>query len=356
MNSQKTKLDFHDLRVKSATITNINSRSEINPYYQHKDGRFFLPIFTAPMDTVVNYKNVGIFESNKIHAINPRGDKLPFWNLGAEFRFRAVSLDEFIDEFLKTNNGKKRNPIQNNAYILIDIANGHMKKLIDTAKTAKEIHGKKLTLMIGNIANPATYAIFAQVGVDFCRCGIGNGSACLTTKQTTIGYPMASLIQECREIKVAKNYSTKIVADGGMKDYSDIILALALGADYVMLGSVLNKSLESCADTYVFNRIKINQYSNFARWLLKNKFTISKKFRGMSTKEVQKKWGKVKIKTSEGISTKQKVEYTISKWVENLDDYLRTAMSYSNSKTLHDFIGKVETIEISDKAYDRFNK
>ena len=87
---------------------------------------------------------------------------------------------------------------------------------------------------------------------------------------------MASLIQECREIKVAKNYSTKILADGGMKDYSDIILALALGADYVMLGSVLNKSLESCADTYVFNRIKINQYSNFARWLLKNKFTISK--------------------------------------------------------------------------------
>jgi NAD(P)H-dependent flavin oxidoreductase YrpB (nitropropane dioxygenase family) len=185
---------------------------------------------------------------------------------------------------------------------------------------------------------------------------IVHNCGCLTTKQTTIGYPAASLIRECYEIKVDNNYSTKIVADGGMKDFSDIILALALGADYVMVGSILNKSLESCADTYWFKRIKINQYSKFAKWLFKKKFKLTKKFRGMSTKEVQKKWGKKILKTSEGISKKQNVEYTLKQWTENFDDYLRSTMSYTNSKNLSDFIGKVNVIKISDKAYDRFNK
>lgn len=180
---------------------------------------------------------------------------------------------------------------------------------------------------------------------------------CLTSKQTTIGYPMASLIMECRKEKIKHGlWNTQIVADGGMKDYSDVILALALGADYVMIGSLLNKSLESCADTYLFKRIKINQYSYFAKWLFKNKFKLTKKYRGMSTKEVQRKWKKAKLKTSEGISKKQNVEYTLEQWVENFEDYLRSAMSYSNAENLVKFIGYAEIIKISDKSYQRFNK
>ena len=61
-----------------------------------------------------------------------------------------------------------------------------------------------------------------------------------------------------------------------------------------------------------------------------------KKFRGMSTKEVQRKWGKNKLITSEGITKYNKVEYTLDKWIENLVDYLKSAMSYTNSKTLEE--------------------
>ena len=76
----------------------------------------------------------------------------------------------------------------------------------------------------------------------------------------------------------------------------------------------------------------------------------------MSTKAVQRSWGKSKLVTSEGITKYQKVEYTLEQWTENFKDYLRSAMSYCNAKTLDDFIGKADYIFITDAARKRFEK
>ena len=76
----------------------------------------------------------------------------------------------------------------------------------------------------------------------------------------------------------------------------------------------------------------------------------------MSTKGAQKAMGKTHIKTSEGVERRRPVEYTLEKWVENFEHYLRNAMSYSNAKTLDEFIGKVPICQITTRAYDRFNK
>ncbi len=76
----------------------------------------------------------------------------------------------------------------------------------------------------------------------------------------------------------------------------------------------------------------------------------------MSTKAVQKALGKTNIKTSEGVHRFRKVEYYLAGWIENFNHYLRSAMSYTNSKTLNNFIGKIEFIFISDQAYKRFDK
>jgi hypothetical protein len=132
---------------------------------------------------------------------------------------------------------------------------------------------------------------------------------------------------------------------------------LALGADYVMLGGVLNKTLESCSQTKLFNRFKLSKeqsefvWSNFPK-LRKH---LYKEFRGMSTKEVQRKWGKQKLTTSEGIVKTNKVEYTLSSWVDNFKDYLKSSMSYTNSKNLEEFKGS-EFIFITENALRRFNK
>lgn len=199
----------------------------------------------------------------------------------------------------------------------------------------------------------------SYVVADVCvhNCG------CLTTYHTGIGYPMASLIKAINETSLTLDKPALIVADGGFKKYSDIIKALALGADYVMLGSIFNKALESAGETRfesIFEDEIIDQYSEkgleyFNHY--KNNMdncTLYKTFRGMSTKEVQKSWGRENLKTSEGVTRQLKVEYTISGWVENFSDYLRSAMSYCNSNDIYYF--SPEFILISQKAYERFNK
>lgn len=181
---------------------------------------------------------------------------------------------------------------------------------------------------------------------------------CLTTQQTGVGYPKASLIRECYEIKqnLIKNgmkNPPKIVADGGIKDYSDIIKALGLGADYVMVGSLFNKALESSGQNYFLN-IKISR--KFAEFLYNNGFKIKKQFYGMSTKIAQRKLGSENLKTSEGVVRYRNVEYKIDEWVDNFEHYLRSAMSYSNARTLDEFIGKADFNLITNNAFNRFKK
>ena len=335
------KYDWNDISIVPASLSTISSRKEINSTYEGK-----LPLFTAPMDKVIDETNLKIFEENNINVCLPRHVK--YEKLKNDNYFYSYGLDEIIELL----NNKSQLPKK----VLIDIAQGHMKKLYDTAKLIKETFGNNIELMVGNIANPDTYREYCEIGVDYIRVGIGNGAGCLTTQQTAIGYPMGSLIRECYEKSLTLKSPSKIVADGGMKDYSDVIKALALGADFVMIGSIFNKALQSCGDTYLFNKIKINQYSKLASFLFDKGFVLTKRYRGMSSKEVQKKWGLKTLKTSEGVVRIRPVEYKLDKWDENFTDYLKSNMSYSGAKDLESYIGKAKYNLITENSFKRFNK
>ncbi len=332
------KFDWNDISIIPESLSSISSRKEVNPTW---DGK--LPLFTAPMDKVIDETNTNYFEENNINICLPRNVR--YDNFKNDNYFYSYGLDEIIELLNKKAILPKR--------VLIDVANGHMQKLYDTAKLIKESYGEKIELMVGNIANPDTYRKYCEIGVDYIRVGIGGGSACTTSANVSIHYPMASLINECAYFKGAFENPTKIVADGGFRNFSDIIKALALGADYVMVGSIFNKAIESCGDNYLFGKIKVSQ--EFAELAYRYKLPVYKKFRGMSTKEVQKKWGKQKLTTSEGIVKLNKVEYTLGSWTENFMDYLKSAMSYTNSKNLEEF-KESEFIFITQNALNRYHK
>ena len=61
------------------------------------------------------------------------------------------------------------------------------------------------------------------------------------------------------------------------------------------------------------------------------------------------------LKTSEGIVKTNKVEYTLNQWTDNFKDYLKSAMSYTNSNTLESF-KESEYVFITENALKRFNK
>lgn len=279
------KLDFNDILLMPSTISAIDSRKKIDPYV---DGR--LPIITAPMDTVICEGNEHFFKELKINTCLPRGEK-------TSTGFVSYSLDQIFSMYISSD-------LKYNGKYLIDIANGHMESLLETTKLIKK-HYPKITLMVGNVANPETYGLLSEAGADYVRVGIGNGGGCSTTVHTGVGFPMASLVKECYDISCTLNNPAKIIADGGMQNYSDIIKALALGADYVMVGSLFNKAIESCGDNYLLGKIKISQTT--AKWAYKHKIPVYKKFRGMSTKEVQKNGVGIQLKHLKVLLEKEKL-------------------------------------------------
>lgn len=336
------KFDWNDISIVPEALSDIDSRSEINPLSNGK-----LPLFTAPMDMVIDYNNIKAFEDSGVNICLPRNIKHEV--LRNYDYFYSYGLDEIID-IMNDNQSLPRK-------VLIDVANGHMSKLYNVSKRIKERFGKNIELMVGNIANPEGYRKYCEIGVDYIRCGIGGGSACTTSANTSVHYPMASLISECHSISKEFDNPTKIIADGGFKNTSEIIKALALGADYVMVGSIFNKCLESCSDTFAKHGVNYGLVEpELAKEYFNKGHELFKYYRGMSTKEVQKDWNRKELKTSEGISKYNKVEYTLSGWIENFTDYLKSAMSYSGSRSLEEFIGEAQWIRISDNAYKRFHK
>lgn len=334
--------DWDNITIIPEALSEISSRTEIN--ILNDDGK--LPLFIAPMDTVIDENNAKLFLDKGFEVCLTRGIK---YSEDLKDCFFSFGLDEII-EIIEIGGELP-------SKVLIDIANGHMRKLYNTAKKIKEEYD--VILMIGNIANPETYKLYSEIGVDFIRCGIGAGSGCTTSANGAIHYPMASLIKECYDISCTLDTPAKIIADGGFKKFPDIIKSLACGSDGVMLGGIINKSLESCSPCYVYND-KMEEFEQVpledAKVLMKNNQDIFKYFRGMSTKEVQAAWGKSTLKTAEGITKYNKVEYTIDGWLDNFSDYLKSNMSYCNKRTLEEYKGKVDVRFITSEAYIRFNK
>jgi len=392
----KEGFGYNDISVVPTVISEISSRSECNPYYKENG---MLPIFASCMSTVVDDKNYKDFEDNHITPVIPRNiDFLTRAHLSIDGKWVAMSLSEF-EEFFMDNAGKRK---PGTTYkVCVDIANGHMKKLYNICHDAKLLSIKykyKLIIMTGNIANPETYKWICDINsdlyydtgelvVDYIRVGIGGGSMCITSSNVSIHYPMASLIAGCNEYKTFTNNAPKIVADGGIRNFSDVIKALALGADYVMVGGLFagmyesaspllydadftykgeynegynegpDDDIDSVFDGFYKGHCLFKDHAKTEEEKRENiKFyTLFKECYGMSTKQAQSLIGKTS-RTSEGKTSMIPVKYTLFQWTDNMADYMKSAMSYCNCKNIEDFIGTPETIINSPAEIAAVNK
>ena len=385
LDTSRILYSYNDVMIKPAVISNVTSRSECNPFLEN--GK--LPIFTAPMSTVVNLENRQLFEDNHINTILPRNiDFNERYQSVLRGEWAAFSLNEFIEKFCGytyiTNNTET--PWR----VLIDIANGHMKKLYDAVVEAKKIHGNKIEIMVGNIANPETYKIAYETGCWGIRCAIGQGEGCVTASNTGCYYGIVSLLDEIYKIKkeilrdltkkslelfpdddekalewleIEKEKLPKIIADGGIKNFSHINKALGLGADYVMIGGLFASLLESAGDICVLNddgtlHKKFENQTRIKEKLAKHGWQGTyKEFYGMASREGQIAINGEKTKTSEGIKKYLPIIGTVKQWTTNMADYLRSAMSYCNVRDIKNFNPEnVDLILISNNTKESINK
>lgn len=372
---KEMKYCYNDIAIVPAIKSNIEHRSECNPY-TGKFGESSLPIFTAPMSTVVNVHNFELFEQNHIIPILPRNfpleTRIYYLKRG---KWAAVGLQEFEDLFITNDWDMELYPEVN---VLIDIANGHMSKLHNLIYDAKVKYkwSNRFKIMAGNIANPQTYYEMAKAGVDFVRLSVGSGSGCLTSSNTSIHYPIASLLSETYEIKKklehAGEWTPLIIADGGIRNYSDVIKAIGiLGADYVMIGSVFASLIESAAPTFYYQNdgksiTEINPFEHKIDAYPDGTFDIDeehiidnlhKVFYGMASRRGQEDINGEKKKTSEGIQKILPATTNLRKWTENMVAYMQSAMSYTNCLYLGEFNPEnVDGIIISNQTKESINK
>lgn len=342
---------YNDISIIPASISYIRTRKSVNVYDINKK----LPIFTAPMSTVINEDNFDYFDKCGVYPIIPR-------NISFEIRkeymrskkWVAVSLNEF-ESFLESEKTLE------GFNICIDIANGHMNHLYTLCSKVYNYFQEDYNLMVGNIANPDTIydisTVYGITNIKYLRLSIGSGSGCITSSNTGIHYPIASLIQECKIARDKVCQDIILIADGGIKNYSDVIKALALGADYVMIGGLFASLLESAADICTGSTsIKVSDICNLGE---SQKFdiikqSIKKDFYGMASKQGQKDLGTKG--TAEGIHKTLEVSYTLKQWINNMEDYLKSAMSYCGAFTLSEFIGIPEIIINSYNEQISINK
>ena len=370
---------YNDLKIVPSVTSRVDSRSQCNPF----DKNGMLPIFASCMSTVVDTKNYQIFKKNKIYPVIPRNiDLLSRLSLMLEGNWVALSLNEFKEQFV---NGKQES--NKTYYVCVDIANGHMESLYGIcfkAKARAELNNYTLVIMTGNIANPETYkwmcenCIYTKKDgtkeccIDYIRLSIGTGSQCTTSSNVGCHYPASSLIEGCYNYKKLYKETTPhtkypyIIADGGCRNFDHVNIALALGADYVMIGGLFAEMYESASPLmlksipddwsgqmyieadyqYTDEEKKRKDVRNRELW---------KECYGMSTKKAQALIGKT-TKTAEGKHSMLRVKYTLKQWTNNMEAYLRSIMSYCDSFTLEDYIGKQKLIPCSPGTMLAINK
>ena len=192
-----------------------------------------------------------------------------------DYHMHTGNRDEVLDEHkrymvgagVNTIDYRKRIPALVNAgadILCIDSSDGFSEWQSDVIKFVRYNYGDKVKIGAGNIINAEAFDYLVAAGADFIKVGIGGGSICITREQKGIGCGQATAIIEVAKARDEYFEKTRryipICSDGGIVMDNHVLLALAMGADFVMMGRYFAKCDESPGEKIQKNGSFLKEY------------------------------------------------------------------------------------------------
>lgn len=141
--------------------------------------------------------------------------------------------------------------------LVIDTAHGDSRAVLETLKELKNKYSK-LDVVAGNVSEAESAERLAKAGADGIKVGQGPGSICTTRVVAGIGCPQVTAVYNCA--RALRGSGVPVCADGGIEYSGDITVALAAGADSVMLGKMLSGTDEAPGEVFIRNGMPYKQY------------------------------------------------------------------------------------------------
>jgi IMP dehydrogenase len=249
---------------------------------------FMTPIdklITAPEGTTLKAANDIIWDHklNSLPIVDKKG-KLKYFVFRKDYSQHKENPQELLDKNksyvvgagINTRDYEQRVPalVKAGADVLcIDSSEGYTVWQKKTIAFVREKYGDKVKIGAGNIVDREGFRFLAECGADFIKIGIGGGSICITRETKGIGRGQASAVIEVAAARDEYYRETgvyiPICSDGGIVHDYHMTLALAMGADFMMLGRYFARFDESPTPKIMVNGQYVKEYwgegSNRAR-------------------------------------------------------------------------------------------
>ena len=245
----------------------------------------FSKLVTAPATTSLHDCNDIIWDNkiNTLPLVDEEG-KLQYIVFRKDYDSHKENANELLDANksyvvgagINTRDYEERVPALLDAgvdVLCIDSSEGFSEWQSRTIGWIREKYGDKVKVGAGNVVDREGFLFLAKAGADFVKIGIGGGSICITRETKGIGRGQATAVIEVAKARDEYFEQTgiyvPICSDGGIVHDYHITLALAMGADFVMLGRYFARFDESPTNKLRINGNYVKEYwgegSNRAR-------------------------------------------------------------------------------------------
>ena len=242
-------------------------------------------MIVAPADTSLKVANDIIWD-NKLNSLPVVDDDdcLMYLVFRKDYDSHKSNPNEMLDAHkrymvgagINTRDYETRVPalVEAGADVLcIDSSEGFSEWQARTLKWIRDRYGDAVKVGAGNVVDRDGFRFLAEAGADFVKVGIGGGSICITRETKGIGRGQATAVIEVAKARDEYFKETgvyvPICSDGGIVHDYHITLALAMGADFVMLGRYFSRFDESPTNKLRINGTYVKEYwgegSNRAR-------------------------------------------------------------------------------------------